>query len=440
VARRAPELSGTLQQDASVVAAHVQRSEQLLAALPPKPARDERQQTRAERLFEPSRALRNRFILRHAEAVYEALTDGRSEHRRLSELASMAAEHFPGLVPTGAQIATERERIQAHKDGREIDQGIFFRGLLRSPRAGAHLAEAMLLPTPRARDLLGDFARDGLLDLGTVQLERRDEATHVTFCNYHCLNAEDDRLVADLETAVDLVLLDPASRVGVLRGAPMRHPRYLGRRVFSAGINLAELYAGRISFVGFLLGREFGCLAKLLRGVLVDPCPDAFPERTVQKPWIAAVDAFAIGGGMQLLLGLDRVIAAEDAWFRLPAAQEGIVPGAGNLRLGRLTGSRLARRIVLAGHTIRATDPDAVLVCDEVVAEGRMDDAVARAVRELADPAVVANRRMLGLAEEPPDRFRAYMAEFALTQALRLYSDDIVAKLEQRWSGRPRQA
>lgn len=55
------------------------------------------------------------------------------------------------------------------------------------------------------------------------------------------------------------------------------------------------------------------------------------------------------------------------------------------------------------------------------------------AVRELSGPAVAANRRMLGLTEEPLDLYRTYLAEFAVVQAARSYSEDVLAKVERRW-------
>ncbi|MFD7234939.1 (3,5-dihydroxyphenyl)acetyl-CoA 1,2-dioxygenase DpgC [Streptomyces syringium] len=429
-----PPLGRTVREDAEALAQHISEAEDLLAALPPRPERDRTQRQDAARLVDGGRRLRDRFLRLHAESVYDALTDGRTRHPRVDELAYAAAEAFPGLVPTRARIAAELRHIQAHKEGREIDQGIFFRALLRSPKAGAHLVDSMLLPTRRALDLLPGFRRDGRADLGTVLIERRGAAAHVTINNPSCLNAEDNRLMADLETAVDLTLLDDGVRVGVLRGGVMDHPRHRGRRVFSAGINLRHLHEGRISFVDFLLGRELGLLNKLAKGVIPDPDPDAFPDRTVQKPWIGVVDSFAIGGGTQILLVLDRVIAAEDAYFSLPAAQEGIVPGTGNLRLGRLTGSRPARRIILGGHRIAATDPDAGFLCDQVVPTAGLDAAVEASVRELDSPAVAANRRMLGLAEEPADAFRAYLAEFSLVQAYRSYSEDVLEKVGRAWA------
>ena len=197
---------------------------------------------------------------------------------------------------------------------------------------------------------MASFQSEGRLDLGSVLIERRECAAHLTINNGYCLNAEDDRLVDDLETAVDLALLDPDIRVGILRGGVMTHPRYAGRRLFSAGINLKALHSGQISYVDFLLRRELGFISKLMRGVrLADN-----NEETREKPWIAAVDGFAIGGGAQLLLVFDHVIAAADSYISLPAANEGIVPGFANLRLPRVVGSRMARQLILGGRKIWA--------------------------------------------------------------------------------------
>ncbi|MFI0977273.1 (3,5-dihydroxyphenyl)acetyl-CoA 1,2-dioxygenase DpgC [Streptomyces sp. NPDC021093] len=406
-----PILGGALADDAKLLAEHVRTAGGSAEAV------------------ESCRRVRQAFMHRHADELYDLLTDHRRRPLRLAELVDAAAERFDGLVPTPAQMERERVRPQAEKEGREIDQGIFFRGVLASPSAGGHLLDTMLSPTPRALSLLDAFRRDGRADLGSVHIERRDGAAHLTVNNQHCLNAEDNRLIDDMETAVDLAMLDEGVRVGVLRGGVMTHPRYQGRRVFSAGVNLKDLHEGRISFVDFLLRRELGYINKLMHGVLVDPDPGAYPQRTVHKPWIAAVDSFAIGGGMQLLLVFDHVVSADDAFFSLPAAQEGIVPGLGNLRLSRLTGARLARGVILGGHRIRATDPEAALICDRVVPPEELDEAVREAVRSLDNPAVVANRMMLNLAEEPRDGLRGYLAEFALVQARRLYAADVAAKV-----------
>jgi thioesterase DpgC len=256
-------------------------------------------------------------------------------------------------------------------------------------------------------------------------------------CRDDCLNAEDGRQVDDMETAVDLALLDPAVRVGLLRGGKMSHPRYRGKRVFSAGINLKYLSSGGISLVDFLLRRELGYIHKLVRGVLADDDrPGWWHSPRIDKPWVAAVDGFAIGGGAQLLLVFDRVLASSDAYFSLPAAKEGIIPGAANLRLGRFAGPRLSRQVILEGRRIWAKEPEARLLVDEVVEPDELDAAIERSLARLDGDAVLANRRMLHLAEESPDGFRAYMAEFALQQALRLYGQDVIDKVG-RFGGRP---
>ncbi|WP_345018924.1 (3,5-dihydroxyphenyl)acetyl-CoA 1,2-dioxygenase DpgC [Actinomadura keratinilytica] len=412
-----------------------QHVEDLVAAAPDPAEREPEVRERIAAATGAVRALRARFMDVHADAVYDELTDGRAVELRMAELVEAAATAFPGLVPTPEMIAVERSRPQAAKEGREIDQGIFLRGVLRSPVAGPHLLDAMLRPTPRALALLPDFTRTGLVETKSVRVERRDGVAYLTMCRDDCLNAEDEQQVDDMETAVDLALLDPAVRVGALRGGEMTHPRYRGRRVFSAGINLKRLHGGGISLVGFLLRRELGYIHKIVRGVRVEQ--DAWWQwPAVDKPWVAAVDSFAIGGGMQLLLVFDHVIAASDAYFSLPAAQEGIVPGAGNFRLGRAGGPRLSRQVILGGRRVWATEPDARAVVDEVVEPGELDAALERSVRSLQGPAVLTNRRMLNLAEEPPEEFRRYMAEFALQQALRIYGQDVLNKVS-RFTVRP---
>ena len=408
------------------LAREVANAEVELASLPEPVRRSAAQRVTAARAIGSARAIRARFLAAQAEAVYDELTAGMTRDLRIDELVDAASYAFPGLVPTADQLETERARPQAHKDGLEIDQGVFLSAVLRSPRCGGHLLDTMRRPAERSLRVLPEFRRTGVADLGSVRVERRGPAAYLTMTRDDCLNAEDDRQADDLETAVDLVLLDPQVRVGVLRGGEMTHPRYRGRRVFSAGINLKSLHAGRISLVGFLLRRELGYISKIQRG-LTDP--EGWPGTGVEKPWVAAVDTFAIGGGMQLLLVFDHVIAASDAFLSLPAAQEGIVPGVANFRLTRAAGPRIARQIILEGRRIWASEPDARCFVDEVVEPAGMDRAIAASVERLESPAVVPNRRMLNLSDEPPEEFRRYLAEFALQQALRLYSEDVIGKV-----------
>ena len=104
--------------------------------------------------------------------------------------------------------------------------------------------------------MLPGFAADGRLDLGSVRLERRGKAVHVTAANPRFLNAEDDTTLDRMEIAVDVAILDPASEIMVLRGGAVEHPEICAAgRVFGAGINLTHLYRGKIPFVWFLRAR-----------------------------------------------------------------------------------------------------------------------------------------------------------------------------------------
>lgn len=387
-----------------------------------------------ERALEAGRARRTAFLDRHAEELYDRLTRGRTLRPRLAPLVEEAALAVPGLVPTPAQLRAERAVPVAQRLGYEIDVGVLLRGLLRCPAAGRHLMDSMLRPTGRALGLLGRFRATGVVRMDSTLLERRAGVARITMCAGDRLNAEDEQQVDDMETAVDLALLDERCEIGLIRGGEMTHPRYAGRRVFSAGINLKRLHAGEITLVGFLLRRELGYLRKLLLGLRTDEPSWRYP--LTDMPWVAAVDGFAIGGGMQLLLAVDHVLAASDAYLSLPAAQEGIVPGAADFRLPAVTGPRLARQIILGGRRVRASEPEARALVDRVVDPAELDGAVESAVELLRDPAVTANRRMVNLALEPADGFRAYMAEFAVQQALRVHAADVLGKAG-RFTARP---
>ncbi len=264
--------------------------------------------------------------------IYDELTEGLTARLRVSDLVYAAAERFPEQLPTRAAIAAERELAQKDKLGLEINQGAFVAYVLANQRAGNHLIHSMSQPREEAVAALAGFERSGSIDLGPVRVDREGDLGHVTTQNHAFLNSEDDATVAALETAVDLVLLDDAVRVCVLRGAPATHPKYAGRRIFGSGMNLTHLYYGKISLVELLLERDLGVVSKMYRGHDLG-APDLELEQRREKPWIAAVDSFAIGGACQILLVMDRVIAETGSYFNLPARKEGIIPGCANLRL-----------------------------------------------------------------------------------------------------------
>ena len=388
-----------------------------------------------------SAADRASFLRDSAGAAYGELTGGLSEAVRVEDLVFRAADRFPGLVPGRDEIAAERELPQSRKRGVEVDQGLFLSRVLADPRAGRHLVHAMLRPRREALDMLDGFRRTARADLGPVLVERRGSVGHVELRNLSFLNAEDGPATSALETAVDLVLLDPGCEVGVLRGGVVDHPRHAGRRVFNSGLNLTHLYYGQISFVDFMMARELGLVSKLYRGHWLHDDFESGLEDTFEKPWIAAVEAWAIGGGCQILLVMDRVLAERGSYFNLPARKEGIVPGVSPRRLTRMAGDRLARQAIMFDRTFEPASPEGRLLCDEVVEPGGMDAAIERDAAQLVSSGVVsasANRKAIRLGQETVDELRQYLAVYAREQARCMYSPALIRNLEEYWRAHER--
>src|SRR5581483_10549873 len=324
---------------------------------------------------------------------------------RVDDLVFKAAELWPGLVPTRAELRREMERVQADKDGLEIFQGCLISELMTAQKCGLHLMNSMLRPTEEALQRLDEFKRKGTVELECARVEARGETGYLYLKQPKYLNAEDGETVGPQEVAVDLILLHPDLKMGVMRGDFVEHPRYQGRRIFNAGLNLTKVYYGKLPYL-FYIVRDMGLVNKLYRGLALEEFDLERPENTLEKPWMAVVEAFAIGGGCQLLLVMDYVIAEAGSYFSLPARKEGIIPGCANMRLPRFIGERQARAAANA-------------VGSGMVSAG-------------------ANRKALRLQSEPLETFRNYMALYAYEQALCHLSDQLVANLERHWNDKQR--
>jgi len=363
--------------------------------------------------------------------LYDELTAARTRFLRVDELCRLAVEK--GALPSAD--ADARLPLK-EKQGLERAQGQFLAEILGNPVAGTHLCHAMLLPHPESRAQLPRYERGGEILFDGVHLKRHGKASVLTMRNPKYLNAEDESTLPGMEVAVDLALLDPNTEVLVLRGDEVTHAKYAGKRLFGAGINLTHLYEGKIRYLWYLI-RDLGFVNKLYRGLA---SADASPEiSSTEKLCIAALEGFAIGGHCQILLTMDYTIAADDAYLTLPARKEGIVPGAANLRLPRFVGDRIARQAILAERRIDCASDAGLLICDEIVPAGGMDDALEATVERLTSSGVVsaaANRRAFRAGEEPLDTFRRYMAIYAREQVDCHLSPALIANLEKNWKKR----
>ena len=436
----------SLGQDSQRVGHVCRQGRDLLARLPAKSRRNAAEKIGGHTVMHLLADAVWRFFRVYRKPIYDTLTQGCSRALRLDALAWQAADLLPDIMPTRAELDRESQRMQMDTDGLEIHQGLFFGQMLSDPDIGLHLCAAMLRPVPEAVERLPEFRRTGKLDLGTVRVEAKGETGYLYLHNTRYLNAEDDDSLGAQEIACDLILLHPGLRMGVLRGGPVDHPKYQGRRVFSAGINLTRIYQGKQSYL-FYLTRDMGFLNKLYRGLeAANPAgPLALhpeePEQTLEKPWLAVVECFAIGGGCQLLLVVDYVIAESGAYFNLPARKEGIIPGCANLRLPRFMGERLARQAIMFDRTFQVESPEARTLVNEIAPRESLDEAVEACVANAVGSGMVSaggNRKAIRIQAEPLDTFRKYMATYAYEQAFCHLSEQLVHNLERHWNARER--
>jgi enoyl-CoA hydratase len=184
-----------------------------------------------------------------------------------------------------------------------------------------------------------------------------------------------DELVAALERLDD----DPACRAVVITGA--------GDRAFAAGADIGELAPE--DSASLEAGGRFKAWDRLA---------------AVGLPLIAAVRGFALGGGCELAMACDMIVAAEDASFGQPEIRLGVMPGAGGTqRLTRAIGKARAMELILTGRTMTAQEADASGLLTKVVpTEATIDAALELAARIAAMPprAVRAAKAAILDAEE----------------------------------------
>lgn len=424
-------ITGGLDTALAALAAQVASGNALLERLPPRSERTADEDAAAATIQLAISDQRAAVLDAFADAIYERAAS-ETGPASLVDLVRRVRETAPPLLATEAAEARDRCARLRDKEGVEVAHAALISTILGSPRAGAALIARLRQPTNEAIELLATLRRHDAVDLDRASVSRHGRVGIVELSNPSHLNAEDDATLASFETAVDLVLLDDRIAVGALRGAPIPAGRYAGRRIFSAGLNLTALANGSLSYL-FFPSRELTVVEKIYRGLL--------GVGGGEKPWLAVVDTFAIGGGCQLLLVVDRVLADASATLSLPATAEGFIPGAAAFRLARVVGPRLARQLMLFGAELRADSPEASSLVDELVSPERTNDRLAALATQLVGSggrSLIENRRALRIGEEAGDDFRVYMAFYASAQARCMFGPELARNLEERWVTRTR--
>lgn len=141
---------------------------------------------------------------------------------------------------------------------------------------------------------------------------------------------------------------------------------------------------------------------------LADPFSDWDRFLDLKKPTIASVTGFALGGGFELALHCDFIIAAEDANFGFPEVNLGVMPGAGGTQLlTRLIGKRKAMEFIMLGDTMSAKEAEQLGVVNRLIAPERLFEETLRFANRLSEQPPISLRLIkeaVNKAEDVPLR------------------------------------
>ena len=214
----------------------------------------------------------------------------------------------------------------------------------------------------------------------TILVEQQGAVTLITLNRPQALNALNSQVLHDLSAAFAAYDADPTQRCAVLTGS--------GEKAFAAGADIKEMVekdAADFFLQDFFSGWQTGVVA-------------------TRKPWIAAVQGFALGGGCELAMMADFIIASENAKFGQPEIKLGVAPGmGGSQRLTRAVGKSKAMDMCLTGRMMDAAEAErAGLVSRVVPLDQLLEEALkaAEAIAGMPPLAATMNKEMVNLAFE----------------------------------------
>jgi len=212
----------------------------------------------------------------------------------------------------------------------------------------------------------------------TLLVEVQSRVGLVTLNRPKALNALNAQLIAELNTALDVLDADPDVGCMVITGS---------NKAFAAGADIKEM--ANLGFPGTLIEDQFAAV-------------DTFAAR--RKPMIAAVAGYALGGGCELALMCDLIYAADNARFGLPELSLGVIPGfGGTQRLTRAVGQSVAMDMCLTGRQLTAADAERaglaarVMPVDELLPQ-TLD--IARGIAAKSQPSILMVKECIHRAGE----------------------------------------
>lgn len=201
----------------------------------------------------------------------------------------------------------------------------------------------------------------------TVRFNKEEGIITITIDRPKALNALNAQVISELEDAITEVENDPEARVLILTGEG---------RSFVAGADIGEQ-----SVLDMEGGRAWGRRGSAL-------------FRRIEKltiPTIAAVNGFALGGGCEIAMSCDMIIASEKAKFGQPEVGLGITPGfSGTQRLARRVGTAKAKELIFTGNMIKADEAKEIGLANKVVAPEELMDAANELAKNIVKNAPIA--------------------------------------------------
>ena len=207
------------------------------------------------------------------------------------------------------------------------------------------------------------------MDYQSILFERLGRVARITINRPAVMNAIDARTWQELGAAFEEFARDEALWAAVLTGA--------GDRAFCAGADLKAIAAGAMPQTAQMERRGFAGLVR----------------QYVDKPLIAAVNGFALGGGTELALFCDLIVASENATFGLPEVRRGLMAaGGGLLRLPRQIPLKIAMQLILTGDPMSARQAEHRGLVNEVVPQGQVGEAALRLAERICENSPIAVR------------------------------------------------
>lgn len=200
-----------------------------------------------------------------------------------------------------------------------------------------------------------------------VKIEKQGPVAILQLYRPEKLNALSPEMLQSLAEALESLNTDEAVRVVVLHGGP---------RAFAAGADIEAM--AKASPVDIYLRNTRSFWQRIW---------------SIDKPVIAAVNGVAFGGGCELAMGCDLIVAGESTRFGQPEIKLGIMPGAGGTqRLARAVGPYRAMEMILTGEPISAVEAQAAGLVNRVVPDGKVLDEALALAKVIAERPAVAVR------------------------------------------------